>query len=169
LLGAIYICIYTNFCTLSSSSSIYPGTPVCGETKIASIRKSSFMVLSADTYARAAVRHIGYEQRCTPYWPHSVMWFLISILPESFINSFRLAMCIKIHKKGLAKDAKKKSLRCFRYLLSACRDSHCFFITSLHLATIAPESFKNENIVVPYTIVKRKHVVLLKAKECNTM
>jgi 17beta-estradiol 17-dehydrogenase / very-long-chain 3-oxoacyl-CoA reductase len=38
------------------------------------------------------------------------MWFLISILPESFIDSLRLGMCIKIRKKGLAKDAKKKSL-----------------------------------------------------------
>ena len=76
---------------------------------MASIRKSSFMVPSADTYARAAVRHIGYEPRCTPYWPHSVMWFLISILPESLIDNFRLGMCIKIRKKGLAKDTKKKS------------------------------------------------------------
>lgn len=84
--------------------------PLYVATKMASIRKSSFMVPSADTYARAAVRHIGYEPRCTPYWPHSVMWFLISILPESLIDSVRLGMCIKIRKKGLAKDAKKKSL-----------------------------------------------------------
>ena len=88
--------------------------PLYVATKMASIRKSSFMVPSADTYARAAVRHIGYEPRCTPYWPHSVMWFLISILPESLIDNFRLGMCIKIRKKGLAKDAKKKSLWCFK-------------------------------------------------------
>jgi hypothetical protein len=59
----------------------------------------------------------------------------------------RLGMCIKIRKKGLAKDAKKKSLWYSRYLLNASRDSHCFFITfsghvllaslwSLHLAII---------------------------------
>ena len=103
--------------------------PLYVATKMASIRKSSFMVPSADTYARAAVRHIGYEPRCTPYWPHSVMWFVISILPESLIDNFRLGMCIKIRKKGLAKDAKKKSLWCFKYLLDTCCDSHYFFIT----------------------------------------
>ena len=80
---------------------------------MASIRKSSFMVPSADIY-------IGYEPRCTPYWPHSIMWFFISILPESFINNLRLGMCIKIRKKGLAKDTKKKSFWCFTYLLNAC-------------------------------------------------
>ena len=82
---------------------------------MASIRKSSFMVPSADIY-------IGYEPRCTPYWPHSIMWFFISILPESFINNLRLGMCIKIRKKGLAKDTKKKSFWCFTYLLNACCD-----------------------------------------------
>nr|CAB3450266.1 unnamed protein product [Digitaria exilis] len=70
---------------------------------MASVRKSSFMIPSADTYARAA-------PRCTAYWPHSVMWYLISILPESLIDSMRLGMCIKIRKKGQAKDAKKKAL-----------------------------------------------------------
>jgi 17beta-estradiol 17-dehydrogenase / very-long-chain 3-oxoacyl-CoA reductase len=74
---------------------------------MASIRKSSFMVPSADTYARSAVHHIGYEPRCTPYWPHFVVWFLISMLPESLVDSVRLNMCIKIRKKGQAKDAKK--------------------------------------------------------------
>lgn len=91
--------------------------PLYVATKMASIRKSSFFVPSADTYARAAIRHIGYEPRCTPYWPHSVMWFLISILPESLIDSIRLGMCIKIRKKGQAKDAKKKAQWCFRLVI----------------------------------------------------
>ncbi|VAI58123.1 unnamed protein product [Triticum turgidum subsp. durum] len=83
--------------------------PLYVATKMASIRRSSFLVPSADTYARAAIRHIGYEPRCTPYWPHSVLWFLISLLPESLVDSTRLSMCIKIRKKGQAKDAKKKA------------------------------------------------------------
>jgi 17beta-estradiol 17-dehydrogenase / very-long-chain 3-oxoacyl-CoA reductase len=37
------------------------------------------------------------------------MWFLISLLPESLVDSTRLGMCIKIRKKGQAKDAKKKA------------------------------------------------------------
>lgn len=83
--------------------------PLYVATKMASIRRSSFLVPSADTYSRAAIRHIGYEPRCTPYWPHSVVWFLISLLPESLVDSTRLSMCIKIRKKGQAKDAKKKA------------------------------------------------------------
>lgn len=83
--------------------------PLYVATKMASIRRSSFLVPSADTYARAAIRHIGYEPRCTPYWPHSVVWFLISLLPESLVDSTRLSMCIKIRKKGQAKDAKRKA------------------------------------------------------------
>jgi len=101
-------CLYVEY--KSKGIDVQCQVPLYVATKMASIRKSSFMVPSADTYARAAVRHIGYEPRCTPYWPHSVMWFLISILPESLIDNFRLGMCIKIRKKGLAKDAKKKSL-----------------------------------------------------------
>ncbi|TVU29403.1 hypothetical protein EJB05_20967, partial [Eragrostis curvula] len=57
--------------------------PLYIATKMSNIRKSSFVVPSADTYARAAVRHIGHESRCTPYLPHSVMWFLISF-PSPF-------------------------------------------------------------------------------------
>uniref|UniRef100_A0A0D9VHV3 Uncharacterized protein n=1 Tax=Leersia perrieri TaxID=77586 RepID=A0A0D9VHV3_9ORYZ len=100
-------CLYVEY--KSKGIDVQCQFPLYVATKMASIRKSSFFVPSADTYARAAIRHIGYEPRCTPYWPHSVMWFLISILPESLIDSIRLGMCIKIRKKGQAKDAKKKA------------------------------------------------------------
>ncbi|BAF09243.2 Os02g0597900, partial [Oryza sativa Japonica Group] len=100
-------CLYVEY--KSKGIDVQCQVPLYVATKMASIRKSSFFVPSADTYARAAIRHIGYEPRCTPYWPHSVMWFLISILPESLIDSIRLGMCIKIRKKGQAKDAKKKA------------------------------------------------------------
>uniref|UniRef100_A0A0E0K1Z3 B-keto acyl reductase n=1 Tax=Oryza punctata TaxID=4537 RepID=A0A0E0K1Z3_ORYPU len=100
-------CLYVEY--KSKGIDVQCQVPLYVATKMASIRKSSFFVPSADTYARAAIRHIGYEPRCTPYWPHSVMWFLISVLPESLIDSIRLGMCIKIRKKGQAKDAKKKA------------------------------------------------------------
>jgi hypothetical protein len=34
---------------------------------------------SADTYARAALRRVGYEPRCTPYWLRSIMWWLAMV------------------------------------------------------------------------------------------
>ncbi|KAG2605018.1 hypothetical protein PVAP13_4NG075800 [Panicum virgatum] len=93
-------CLYVEY--KSKGIDVQCQVPLYVATKMASIRKSSFMVPSADI-------NIGYEPMCTPYWPHSIMWFFISILPESFINNLRLGMCIKIRKKGLAKDTKKKS------------------------------------------------------------
>ncbi|OAY67804.1 very-long-chain 3-oxoacyl-CoA reductase 1-like [Ananas comosus] len=83
--------------------------PLYVATKMASIRKSSFFVPSADTYTRAAVRWIGYEPRCTPYWPHSLIWGLLSLLPESAIDYWRLGFCLKIRKRGQQKDAQKKA------------------------------------------------------------
>ncbi|KAJ6809086.1 very-long-chain 3-oxoacyl-CoA reductase 1-like [Iris pallida] len=82
--------------------------PLYVATKMASIRKSSFFVPSADTYARAALKHVGYEPRCTPYWPHSALWCLLSLLPESAIDNWRLGFCLNIRKKGQLKDARKK-------------------------------------------------------------
>ncbi|TVU29411.1 hypothetical protein EJB05_20976, partial [Eragrostis curvula] len=100
-------CLYVEY--KSKGIHVQCQAPMYIATKMSNIRKSSFVVPSADTYARAAVRHIGHEPRCTPYWPHSVMWFLISLLPESLLDRLLLNRCIKIRNKGLANDAKKKA------------------------------------------------------------
>lgn len=63
---------------------------------------------SADTYARAALRWIGHDVRCTPYWPHSLLWCLISLLPECAVDRWRLNFCLNIRKKGMLKDAARK-------------------------------------------------------------
>ncbi|XP_074557499.1 very-long-chain 3-oxoacyl-CoA reductase 1-like [Curcuma longa] len=82
--------------------------PLYVATKMASIRRSSWFAPSADTYARAALRWIGHEPRCTPYWPHSLIWCLFSLIPESMIDQWRLGFCMNIRKRGQLKDAKKK-------------------------------------------------------------
>ncbi|KAK4392924.1 Very-long-chain 3-oxoacyl-CoA reductase 1 [Sesamum angolense] len=51
---------------------------------------------------------IGYEPRCTPYWPHSLLWALASSLPESAIDAWRLKFCLGIRKRGQLKDSRKK-------------------------------------------------------------
>ncbi|XAR64451.1 Very-long-chain 3-oxoacyl-CoA reductase [Bertholletia excelsa] len=71
-------------------------------SKIASIDKPSFFVPSAYDYAHAAVRRIGYEARCTPYWTHSIQWFFASLLPEGVLNSWRLAVGIRRRGKVVA-------------------------------------------------------------------
>ncbi|KAH8495412.1 hypothetical protein H0E87_018551 [Populus deltoides] len=81
--------------------------PLYVATKMASIKRSSFWVPSSDSYARAGLRAIGYEPRCTPYWPHSLLWGLIQLLPESAVDSWRLGFCLRIRKRGQLKDSRK--------------------------------------------------------------
>lgn len=68
-------------------------------SKAASIEKSTLFVPSPDDYVRAAVRHIGYEPRCTPYWSHSVQWCLARLLvPDAVLDAWRLS--IGISRRG---------------------------------------------------------------------
>ncbi|GMP29503.1 hypothetical protein CsSME_00004577 [Camellia sinensis var. sinensis] len=96
----------------NSSSSSTGGygdahVPLYVATKMASIRRSSFLVPSIDSYAGAALRWIGYEPRCTPYWPHSLLWGLAYSLPESIVDAWSLRFCLAIRKKGQLKDNRK--------------------------------------------------------------
>ncbi|TVU11386.1 hypothetical protein EJB05_44971, partial [Eragrostis curvula] len=101
-------CLYVEY--KSKGIDVQCEVPLNVATKMAtSIDKPSFTAPTADTYAQAAVRHIGYEPRCSPYWPHSVMWFLISLLPESLADSLRLNMCIKMREVGQAMDVKNNA------------------------------------------------------------
>jgi 17beta-estradiol 17-dehydrogenase / very-long-chain 3-oxoacyl-CoA reductase len=99
-------CLYVEY--KKSGIDVQCQVPLYVATKMASIRRSSFFVPSTDGYARAAMRWIGYEPRCTPYWPHSVLWALARSVPESIIDSWRLGFCLKIRKKGQHKDSSKK-------------------------------------------------------------
>ncbi|CAD6260475.1 unnamed protein product [Miscanthus lutarioriparius] len=83
--------------------------PIQVATKLASIRKPTFLAPSPETYARAAVRYIGYEPRCTPYWGHALVWLLISLVPEPIADRMFLNRSISIRAKGRAKEAKKKA------------------------------------------------------------
>ncbi|XP_074295812.1 very-long-chain 3-oxoacyl-CoA reductase 1-like [Silene latifolia] len=82
--------------------------PLYVATKMTSIKRSSFFVPSIDSYAKAGIRQIGYERRCTPYWTHSLMWGIASCLPESIIDAWRLRFGLRIRKMGQLKDLRKK-------------------------------------------------------------
>ncbi|XP_058094147.1 very-long-chain 3-oxoacyl-CoA reductase 1-like [Magnolia sinica] len=70
--------------------------PLYVATKMVSFKRSSFFVPSPDAYARAAIRWIGYEPLCTPYWRHSLQWCLVSLLPETAISEWRLQHGIRM-------------------------------------------------------------------------
>ncbi|XP_042060906.1 very-long-chain 3-oxoacyl-CoA reductase 1-like [Salvia splendens] len=99
-------CLYVEY--KKSGIDVQCQVPLYVATKMASIRRSSFFVPSADGYARAALRWIGYEPRCTPYWPHTLLWAVANSVPESAIDAWRLKFCLAIRKRGQLKDSRKE-------------------------------------------------------------
>lgn len=76
---------------------------------MAKIHRASLAVPSPDTYAKSGLKSVGYEARTTPYWVHSVIWWLIWIIPEPIVDSIRLRSTLDIRRRGQAKDNKGKS------------------------------------------------------------
>lgn len=59
-------------------------------SSVASIERSSLFTPTAEEYAAAAVRRIGYEARCTPHWSHSFQWCLATFVPKPCLDAWRL-------------------------------------------------------------------------------
>ncbi|KAF6991882.1 LOW QUALITY PROTEIN: hypothetical protein CFC21_008931 [Triticum aestivum] len=68
--------------------------PLYVATKMSRVGDSLF-VPSPEEYAKAAVRCIGYEARCVPYWRHSIQCFFSSLLPDLALNAWRLRVGIR--------------------------------------------------------------------------
>lgn len=66
--------------------------------------RASFMAPSADKYAQAAIRTIGYARHTTGYFPHALMQVFINtlhaIVPD-FSNNMILRNMEKIREKAL--------------------------------------------------------------------
>ncbi|MFS7983876.1 putative very-long-chain 3-oxoacyl-CoA reductase [Helianthus anomalus] len=72
---------------------------------MASIKTSSFFVPPPTEYAKAGLRWLGHEPRCTPYWPHSIIWGLLYSLPE---------FCSRFMAPGLlSQDQEKRTTQRF--------------------------------------------------------
>ncbi|KAL8254302.1 hypothetical protein R6Q59_032523 [Mikania micrantha] len=99
-------CLYVEY--KNSGIDVQCQVPLYVATKMASIKRSSFFVPSATGYAKAGLRWLGHDPRCTPYWPHSVIWGLLYSLPEFAVDSWRLNFCLKIRRRGQLKDSRKK-------------------------------------------------------------
>ncbi|XP_075484455.1 very-long-chain 3-oxoacyl-CoA reductase-like protein At1g24470 isoform X2 [Primulina tabacum] len=59
---------------------------------VAFVEKPSVFIPTAQHYVEAAIRRIGHESRCTPYWAHSIQWFFASILPDFLLDTWRLSI-----------------------------------------------------------------------------
>lgn len=67
-------------------------------SKVAAIERSSLFIPSADAYAEAAVKRIGYEAQCTPFWAHSLQWWFARLVPDSLLDAWRLS--IGLNRRG---------------------------------------------------------------------
>ncbi|CAI9275146.1 unnamed protein product [Lactuca saligna] len=99
-------CLYVEY--KNSGIDVQCQVPLYVATKMASIKRSSFFVPSPTGYAKAGLRWLGHDPRCTAYWPHSVIWALLNSLPEFAVDSWRLGFCLQIRKRGQLKDSRKK-------------------------------------------------------------
>jgi hypothetical protein len=97
------ICLFNPFFVNWNSGSV-----VCGN-KDGKDPQSITCSTSPDTYATAGLKWMGYEPRCTPYWVHSIMWWLIQMIPEPIMDSVCLCSCLNIRKRGQAKEARSKA------------------------------------------------------------
>ncbi|XP_019463833.1 PREDICTED: very-long-chain 3-oxoacyl-CoA reductase-like protein At1g24470 [Lupinus angustifolius] len=71
-------------------------------SKVASIKRDSFFIPTPEGYARAAIGEIGYEQRCTPYWAHSIQWCFARLVPDPLLDAWRLSIGIRRRNDGEA-------------------------------------------------------------------
>ena len=77
---------------------LYVATRMVSE--VADIYKPSFFVPSPEVYAKAAVEQIGIGSQCSPFWAHSLQWFLAGLLPENLLDTWRLS--VGLRRRGLS-------------------------------------------------------------------
>uniref|UniRef100_A0A803PHC7 Uncharacterized protein n=1 Tax=Cannabis sativa TaxID=3483 RepID=A0A803PHC7_CANSA len=83
--------------------------PVFVATKMTKLKESSIFIASPETYSKASVRSIGYGQICTPYWAHSLQWFIANALPDTLLNWGILSYFVAVNKVAKLKESKKKA------------------------------------------------------------
>ncbi|XP_027368875.1 very-long-chain 3-oxoacyl-CoA reductase-like protein At1g24470 [Abrus precatorius] len=71
-------------------------------SRVASIETDSLFIPTPEAYARAAIRKIGYEPKCTPYWAHSVQWFFARLIPDPLLDAWRLSIGLQRRKGDMA-------------------------------------------------------------------
>ena len=72
--------------------------PLFVATKMSKIRKSRLDAPSATQWARAAVKHIGFETTSSPYWFHAFQWYCMSRGPTSLLNYYVLNLHLGFRK-----------------------------------------------------------------------
>ncbi|KAA6427626.1 MAG: hypothetical protein FRX49_02289 [Trebouxia sp. A1-2] len=93
---------------LAASGVTYQNmAPLFVATKMSKIRKPSIAAPSPAQWARAAVKHIGYETISCPYWFHAVEWYCIAVAPAWLMNMYVLNMHLGMRKRYYKKKNAK--------------------------------------------------------------
>mmetsp|Transcript_2389 Transcript_2389/g.3447 ORF Transcript_2389/g.3447 Transcript_2389/m.3447 type:complete len:315 (-) Transcript_2389:37-981(-) len=80
--------------------------PLLVATKLSKVRKPSWDKPSPKLYAKSAVKFIGYERTCSPYWSHALQLYIMDVLPFFLVNKITYGMHLSLRKRALAKAAK---------------------------------------------------------------
>ncbi|KAL6193210.1 hypothetical protein ACLB2K_034294 [Fragaria x ananassa] len=85
--------------------------PIFVATKMTKLKASSFLIASPEMYSKASIRCIGYEHLCTPYWGHSVQWFIARALPDAILNASIFRYFLGMRKRGQLKESRIKKMQ----------------------------------------------------------
>jgi 17beta-estradiol 17-dehydrogenase / very-long-chain 3-oxoacyl-CoA reductase len=82
-------------------------SPLYVTTKLSKFRHSAWDKPTPEAYAKCAIRHIGYENNCSPWWAHALMLWVITHAPESLASRLINNLHHAIRKAALKKKAKQ--------------------------------------------------------------
>jgi len=77
-------------------------------TNMSKIRRASFTTPTAEDYAKAAVKQIGYNGLLSPYPVHAVIFFVLQFVPNVVLDKIVMHMHTVVKRKGDKKYAKKQ-------------------------------------------------------------
>mmetsp|Transcript_5526 Transcript_5526/g.8039 ORF Transcript_5526/g.8039 Transcript_5526/m.8039 type:complete len:318 (-) Transcript_5526:297-1250(-) len=83
--------------------------PFYVSTKLAKMRQS-FSVPTPDQFVKRALKFVGHNDPVvSPYWVHGMMGWVLDHLPTAVVANIIMSMHLATRKRGLKKDAAKKS------------------------------------------------------------
>ncbi|KAL6188142.1 hypothetical protein ACLB2K_039536 [Fragaria x ananassa] len=109
-----YLAVFTRCTSLEYKQQgidIQCQIPIFVATKMTKLKASSFLIASPEMYSKASIRCIGYEHLCTPYWGHSVQWFIARALPDAILNASILWYFLGMRKRGQLKESRIKKMQ----------------------------------------------------------
>lgn len=81
--------------------------PMFITSKLSKIRTPTMGTPTPATYAKVAVKAIGYESEVSPYWAHSMQLAALHAMPDSWRDSYVMGLHRDLNKRALKRIAEK--------------------------------------------------------------